>query len=685
MKKVINCFILIILKGKWLYKLRIKTDLKHTNELALVSTIKEKCRVCYTCVRECPAKAIKVTAGQAYVMTERCIGCGNCVRVCSQKAKLVLNSIDKVASLLKSNFNVVACLAPSFPAEFTQYNYKKLIGILKKIGFDYVVEVAYGAELVANEYKKLLKNNNKQYISSACPAIVSYIEKYYPKLIENISPIVSPMLAIAMAVKKKFGKNTKVVFIGPCIAKKEEAIRNIDKVKIDAVITFSELQEIIIQNNINIEEIESFDFDIPYSGKGIVFPVGGGLLQTADLKEDIILNDIISTEGAKNFIEVIKEIDKKNLKINFIDLLCCDGCIMGPGFESKDSKYNRLESISKYAKDRYISNKDDLFLNIDLKTNFKTNDQRISLPNKEVIKKILEKMNKFSPEDELNCGACGYETCMEHAIAIHKGLAEIEMCLPYTIDKLKKTAQELTESYKQLEDTQQALIQSEKLASMGQLAAGIAHEINNPLGIVLLYSHILLDKCEKDSPVHDDLKMVVNQTNRCKGIVSGLLNFARKNKLIIKHENINLILSNCLKTVKIPQNINVNFNDKKELYADFNVEQLLQVFINIIINAIESMPNGGNLILESEQDQDNILIKIEDTGTGIKKEYLKKIFEPFFTSKQIGKGSGLGLSVSYGIIKMHRGNIEVSSNCDPSQGQLGTIFKILLPIKQPEY
>lgn len=667
--------------------MRIKTDIKQKNEIALVSTIKEKCRVCYTCVRECPAKAIKVTAGQAYVMTERCIGCGNCVKVCSQKAKLVLNSTDKVISLLNSDYKVAACLAPSFPAEFIKYNYKKLVGILKKIGFDYVVEVAYGADLVANEYKKLLKNSKKQYISSACPAIVAYIEKYYPKLVDNIAPIVSPMIATSLVVKEKFGKNTKTVFIGPCIAKKEEAYKNRDKIKIDAVITYEELHELIKKNNIDMENVEPYDFDLPYNGKGIVFPVGGGLLQTANLQENIILNNIISTEGAKNFIEVIKEIDKKNLKTNFVDLLCCDGCIMGPGFANKSSKYNRLERISKYAKERFKDKKDNnLKDNLNLMANFKNNDRRISLPNKEIIKVILEKMNKFTPEDELNCGACGYETCMEHAIAIHKGLAEIEMCLPYTIDKLKITALELTESYKQLEDTQQALIQSEKLASMGQLAAGIAHEINNPLGIVLLYSHLLLDKWGKDSQAHEDLKMIVDQTNRCKGIVSGLLNFARKNKLIIKHENVNQILSNCLKTVKIPENIIINFkNCRRELLVDFDVEQLSQVFINIIINAVEAMPNGGTLTLETGKEQENALIKIQDTGTGIKEEYLKKIFEPFFTSKQIGKGTGLGLSVSYGIIKMHRGNIDVVSNCNPSKGQQGTIFKISLPIKQIEY
>ena len=153
-------------------------------EQHLVSTIKERCRVCYTCVRECPAKAIKIMNGQAEMIQERCIGCGNCVKVCSQGAKIFRNTKKEVIDLINSKHKVSAIIAPSFPAEFSEIeDYKYFVGMLRKLGFDYVHEVAFGADLVSLEYQEILTDDNESHISTDCPAIVSYIEKYYPQLL----------------------------------------------------------------------------------------------------------------------------------------------------------------------------------------------------------------------------------------------------------------------------------------------------------------------------------------------------------------------------------------------------------------------------------------------------------------------------------------------------------------------
>jgi two-component system NtrC family sensor kinase len=185
--------------------------------------------------------------------------------------------------------------------------------------------------------------------------------------------------------------------------------------------------------------------------------------------------------------------------------------------------------------------------------------------------------------------------------------------------------------------------------------------------------------------MREDLKMIVEQADRCKTIVGGLLNFARKNKAVIKKADVRELLARCVKAIKMPADISVTFTSSDgDCTADIDVDQMIQVFINIVTNAVEAMPTGGKLAIGSEHVEGGIRVKISDTGTGIKHEILEKIFEPFFTTKQMGKGTGLGLAVTYGIIKMHRGNIEVISNTDPSNGPTGSTFIVTLPAHQDE-
>ncbi len=655
----------------------------------LVYTIKELCRTCYTCVRECPARAIRIVGGQAEVITEKCIACGNCTKVCSQGAKVFVNTVDLVRKVLARPGKKAALVAPSFPAEFHDVtDYQKIIGMVRALGFDYVSEVSFGADLVAHRYRNLISEaGEKNYISSDCPAIVSFIRYYHSELTQDLIPVVSPMVAMTRVVRKKYGDDLSVVFIGPCVAKKAE------NAEVDAAITFIELREMLEQSGINADNAAPSEFDPPLGGRGAIFPVTRGLLQTAGVNDDAITGNIIAAEGRIGFQEAIKEYEQGMIGGQHLELLCCEGCIMGPGMSKGGKQYNRRALVSTYAQNKMAAldmeewrNNLEIYDRLDLSVRYRPEDKRMLIPpdDNEEVRQVLASMGKLTDKDHLNCGACGYDTCYDHAIAIIKGLAEEEMCLPYTIEKLHRSVQDLALSNAKLTTMQNALKQSEKLAHMGQLSAGIAHELNNPLGVVIMYSNILLDECKPEDPVREDLKLIVEQAARCKKIVGGLLNFARKNQVNHQFIDIRKLTESSVAGVVFPENVRAVIEDRTTSPdASIDSEQMTQVLTNLFRNAIDAMPDGGTLTVTLEDTPSDVIFIISDNGSGIREEDKPKIFEPFFTTKGLGKGTGLGLATTYGIVKMHKGQITVETNSDPGKGSTGTTFRIILP-RRPE-
>ncbi len=655
----------------------------------LVYTIKELCRTCYTCVRECPARAIRIVGGQAEVITDKCIACGNCTKVCSQGAKVFVNTTDLVRKVLVRPGKKAAIVAPSFPAEFHDVaDYQKVIGMIRAMGFDYVSEVSFGADLVAHRYRGLVSEaGTKNYISSDCPAIVSFIRFYHSDLTPDLIPVVSPMVAMTRVMRKKYGEDLSVVFIGPCVAKKAE------NSEVDAAITFIELREMLEESGIRPGTAEPSEFDPPLGGRGAIFPVTRGLLQTAGVNDDAITGNIIAAEGRIGFQEAIKEYEQGMIGGQHLELLCCEGCIMGPGMSKGGKQYNRRALVSAYAQKKMSDlnmeewrNNLEIYDRLDLSVRYRPEDRRqlIAPDDDDEVRQVLASMGKLTDKDHLNCGACGYDTCYDHAIAIIRGLAEEEMCLPFTIEKLHKSVQDLALSNAKLTTMQNALKQSEKLAHMGQLSAGIAHELNNPLGVVIMYSNILLDESKADDPVREDLQLIVEQAARCKKIVGGLLNFARKNQVNHQFTDIRKLTENSVSGVVFPDNVKAVIEDRTTSPdASIDSEQMTQVLTNLFRNAIDAMPGGGTLTVTLEDTPSDVIFTVSDTGSGIRDEDKPKIFEPFFTTKILGKGTGLGLATTYGIVKMHKGQITVDTNNDPSKGPTGTTFRIILP-RRPE-
>ena len=662
------------------------SDLHLGKITGIVETIPDRCRRCYSCVRECPAIAIKVENLQAVVINERCIGCGYCVTVCSQNAKTYISDLDKVHNLIHSKDKVVAIVAPSFPASFDS-NPNKFLSALRKLGFDLVCETAFGADLISALYKKKIDaNQNKVIISSPCPAVFTFIEKYRDRLVPNLARLVSPMIAMGRYLKTNLGKETKVVFIGPCIAKKAEYQEEEVSGAVDAVLTFEEIKSAFKKEDIDIDSLEESYFDPPHANLGKAYPLAGGLLKTANIPGDVLEKEVIVVEGKDKFLEIIDELNNNQINAKFIDILFCQGCIRGPAIDSDLNYYSRREKVINYIESNI--NKTDKAVwksniynsrNIDFTREFVYKNQLRPVPSEERIIEILRATGKYTKQDELNCGACGYNTCRNYALAIAQGLAEDEMCLPYLIYKLE-------DAYKDLKETQDQLQSAEKLASIGQLAAGVAHEINNPLGTILLYAS-LLKKQLKDitdgNQVAEDLDLIAEETKRCKNIVSNLLNFARQGKLNITDVDIYDLINMVVKSIKVKpefKGISITIeNDADDCVIQGDADQIKQVFLNIISNACESLEESEikKINIQLKRDNDFFISEISDTGCGIPEENLNKLYTPFFTTKKMGKGTGLGLAIVYGIIKMHKGDIQATSKLNE-----GTKFTIKLPIKQ---
>jgi signal transduction histidine kinase/iron only hydrogenase large subunit-like protein len=652
----------------------------------IVSTILARCKRCYSCIRECPAQAIKVINGQAAVVQERCIVCGHCVKVCSQNAKRIASGIEKVQDEILTQSKTIAIVAPSFAASFPN-DYLKLPGALRKLGFSKVVEAAFGADLISSHYLKVFESENKNtVISSSCPAVINYIEKYHEDLVPNLAKMVSPMIAMGRYLKANLGSDYKVVFIGPCIAKKQEYIDKEVSGAIDAVLTFTEIKKMLLNREIEPGKMEESDFDPPHAYMGKAFPLAGGLLKTAKIPGDILEKEIIVVEGKRKVTELIDEISDNNIKAKFVDILFCEGCISGPAIDSELNYYSRREKVINFIEDKINSTDKQLWKSniynsrkLNFFRNFSAKSQKRPYPSEERIKEILTETNKITPQDELNCGACGYNTCREYAIAIAKNLAEKEMCLPFLIDELGK-------AYDDLSDTQEQLRTAEKLASIGQLAAGVAHEINNPLGTIILYSSLLkkqLLRLQENGQNAEDLDLIMSEANRCKNIVANLLNFARQGKLNITKVDLSLLIEEIVKTVKLTplyENIEINIDTQiSSSVIDGDEDQLKQVFLNIINNACEALEEMDedcrkSITIKLKWENDFLVTEIIDNGPGIQKENFNKVFTPFFTTKKIGKGTGLGLAITYGIVKMHQGFISFQSG----QGK-GTAFVVKLP------
>ncbi len=391
---------------------------------------KSNCKNCYKCIRNCPVKSIRFSGNQANIIESECIFCGQCYTVCPQNAKEIHTELENVKIALAENEMVIASIAPSFAAYYPTVTMASMNQVLKKLGFSFGEETALGATLVKKEYEELVAEGKQNIIiSSCCHSINLLLQKYYPHILPYLAKVVSPMQAHCTSIKNTY-PNAKTVFIGPCISKKGEA--DAEEGITDFVLLFNELDQWMAEENIIFEPMD----DLPETkdnSRARFFPSSGGILKTME-KENSDYT-YLSVDGMDNCINAIHDIETGNLSNCFIEMSACAGsCAGGPLMLAKKNT-----SIHNYiAIHQYAGKKDFIVDRLDKQLMTKEHHflgTRKEKPGSTKITQILEMMGKIRPEDELNCGSCGYSTCRDKAMAVYNGNANYAMCLPFLKDK----------------------------------------------------------------------------------------------------------------------------------------------------------------------------------------------------------------------------------------------------------
>ena len=406
-----------------------------------------KCKNCYKCLRECPVKAIDVKDLQAKIIYDRCILCGKCTIVCPQNAKFVHSDVDLIKQMLDDpGSRVIASVAPSFVSSFDVEDFSTFKLALGKLSFSDAEETAVGAQEVSKEYKKLLSSGEyKNLITSACPAACRMIQLYYPAALKYLAPVDSPMIAHAKMLRKRY-PDAKIVFIGPCIAKKREAK---ESGLLDGVLTFEDLKELFDQRGIVPNEISHFSFDRAEGNVNLAkhYPTRRGIIKSfgSELPQGY---EYIAIDGAQKCIETLENIEY--LSGTFLELSCCvEACINGPcSLIPYGGSIRAMSKIHNYVdKERQQMGAENRTqesdLGLDLSHSYPRMRVKNKIPTEQQIKEILARTGKFRPEDELNCGACGYSTCREKAWAVINGYVDIEVCLPYMRERAESMSYEI--------------------------------------------------------------------------------------------------------------------------------------------------------------------------------------------------------------------------------------------------
>ncbi len=405
---------------------------------------KEDCDNCYKCLRVCPTKAISFNSSGIEIVDSKCIKCGRCQNVCGNDVIQIINEVENIKMQIKTNRKVVVSIAPSFISAFNMDSPDQMVTALKMLGFDYIEETAVGAEIVLDRYEKMMSTlEMDNFITSCCPSASLLIESHYPQLIEYMVPVVSPMIAHGRYIKNRYD-NPYVVFVGPCLAKKAEASEV--EGAIDSVMTFKELDNWLKEENVVLKDLKPTPFNMYGTNRGKSFPVSLNLSEKSYKSNYRYLR----VDGIEECKSVLDELAAGKIEKCCIEMDICDGsCINGPEMpENNKGKYEREIQLKEFIEKRIINENDCCVLAnaVDVQRSFQDKKIFDKEPDLRQLDIIMMNMGKYSKNDELNCGACGYMSCKEKAVAIYNDRAHSDDCMIFLRNKAESIKESLIDN-----------------------------------------------------------------------------------------------------------------------------------------------------------------------------------------------------------------------------------------------
>lgn len=500
------------------------------------------CTKCYACIRTCPVKAIQINAADGYpaINPSRCIGCGSCIMSCGPKTILYRSSLEEAKALLASGDKVLALLSPSISVEFEDVtDYRKFATMLRALGITYACELSFGVDVIAYKYQLLFSDfKGRYYITSTDPVVVSFVEKYHPGLIANLAPLVSPMIAGARIARHHYGPDIKVMYIGPDISKKDEALLYDDDRRVDVAITFTELRSLFRHYDIDEASLEFSDFDPPLSYKGALYPLTNGIIQAADMDENLVTTNVVSVEGKKAMMEAIQEFDSNIKSIHRHVHITSGNSMAGPGFSKQSNRLFSENLVIQYANKRLQRffklewyQQLQKYLEQDYGRSFRNDDQRLPEPPEEKIGEILAMLDR-TENDAINCAECGYATCREFAMDIGRGLTSPEMCIPYALKSSMNNMESIRQLNEKLAHTRKQLKETEENARQQKEAAGQMSELTDAMLEKLRAGVVFVDNKMKILKANVTFSSILGEeAEEINSVIPGLIN-ADLNKLV---------------------------------------------------------------------------------------------------------------------------------------------------------